>query len=531
MKILKGKQNSTTENSKELNIFNDSNRINSKDSNLDFVEDYLKKPVLDNLNDNINYIRTTLGNTFDLIIRTIIFESDFQKIEIGIVYIIGLADPNFVNETILKTISRNFRDIKRDLKNKDEILDYFTNTLLTLSSVTIIETFGKLFNSMHNGNTVILLPNTNVGIEIDSKGLKERPVQQPVNEITIKGGKDSFNENFLTTVALIRTRIKHPNLRIDKYVMGKKSNTSICIMYIKGVADDKLVTEVKTRLHKIKPEMLIDISFMEHYIAEKQFSLFPVMYSTERPDVVSSNLFEGRIALISDGSPSVYIVPNLLVQHIHSDEDFYQKAVISVFFRLIRYMSLFIGLYLPAIYVSLVYFHSELLPITFLLNIAGQRQDVPFPVFVEIMLITLGFDLLRESGSRMPKSLGSPLSFLGAIIIGQSAVEAGLVTPIIVIIVTITGLSTFAIPSYDLNLTITVLRYINIFAAILGGLFGLTIAFIILMTHLVSLRSFGVSYLSPYSPLSIPGMRDSLYRSTITKIFKRKQNISDRYPY
>jgi spore germination protein KA len=216
---------------------------------------------------------------------------------------------------------------------------------------------------------------------------------------------------------------------------------------------------------------------------------------------------------------------------MHSIEDYYMKGIIATFFRSVRFLALLISLFLPAVYLSLIYFHSELLPLNLLLNIAGQRQDVPFPGYIEILIMMLFFDLLRESGTRMPSTLGSSLSFLGAIVIGESAVAAGLFSSIIVIIITITAICSLALPDYNLNLVVTILRYIFVITAIIGGFFGLTIATIALVTHLASLRSFGISYLSPFTPFCASGMKDSLLRAQIKKIFKRKKNISTEFPH
>lgn len=402
---------------------------------------------------------------------------------------------------------------------------------MTLSSVRNTEEFGELFITLLNGDVIILVEGVKKCFLIDAKIKNERAIEAPMAQVSVKGGNEAFNESLSTNVCLIRRRIRNPHFRMEKYILGKKSNTSVVVMYIHGVADPKLVKEVKTRVEGIDAENILDSEYVSFYLREKQWTMFQTIFSTERPDTVVASLFEGRVAILVDGSPFALVAPMLFVQALQSPEDYYMKGYIASFVRYTRFVAFFVGLYLPAIYISLIHFHSELLPIDLLLSIAGQRNALPFPGFLEIVLIMFFFDLLRESGTRMPTSLGSSLSFLGAIIIGESAVQAGLFSSIIVIVVTITAICSLTIPDYFLNLTLTVLRYLFLIAAILGGLYGVTLASLALLTHLCSLRSFGFNYLSSYAPFSASGMEDSLIRGKINKIFRRNKNISAEYPY
>jgi len=299
------------------------------------------------------------------------------------------------------------------------------------------------------------------------------------------------------------------------------------MLYIKGTASEQVIQEIEKRINENRLKNILDTAYLINIIKEKQNSIFPTIYETERPDIAAANLFEGRVVLLVDGTPFAIIVPTFLIQSIQSVEDYYQKSIIATFFRFIRFLAFWLAIYFPALYICLINFHSELLPMHLLFNIIGQRLEVPFPSFLEILLMLIGFDLLREAGTRMPAPLGSALSFLGAIIIGEAAVSAGLFSSIVVIVVTITGICTLALPGFSLNLTITVLRYFMLIAATIGGLWSLSLASICLITHLASLRSFGSPYLSPISPFSLSGMKDAIMRFPISKLFYRNKNVSD----
>jgi spore germination protein KA len=266
-------------------------------------------------------------------------------------------------------------------------------------------------------------------------------------------------------------------------------------------------------------------------LREKQISLFPLIYDSERPDTCAANLFEGRVVIICDGSPFALIAPTTLLHSIHSIEDYYEKSIPASFFRLIRFVSFWLAVFVPGVYLTLVLFHSELLPLNFLFTVAGQRVDVPFPGFAEIIIMAVAFDFLREAGIRMPSALGASLSFVGAIIIGQAAVQAGLVSAIIVIVVTVTGIASLTLTDYDLNLTVTILRYVFIFLAAFLGLFGISIGAIILFAHLVSLRSFGVPYFIPFAPINWSGFKDSFIRVPLGSLLKTKKDPSNKTPY
>lgn len=493
--------------------------------------DYLYKDISDNLEENISFINEKMGNSYDLNLRRLTLVNKYQKINIAVFYMAGMADNTLLYDALTETIAKNFRFNEEALKSPDEIIEYFDRVNLTIGSVKKTGLFGNLFPVMLSGDAVILIEGVKTAFLLGSRGHKERAVEKPSTHATVKGANDSFNETLLTNITLIRRRVKTPNLWVKNYVIGEKSNTAIAVMYIKGVASEKVIAEVDKRIRESKFPNILDTAYLAEIIKEKQRSIFPTVYETERPDIAAANLFEGRVVILVDGTPFAAIVPTLLIQSIQSVEDYYHKASIGTFFRLLRFVALAIAIYFPALYICVIHFHSELLPLPLFFNIIGQRLDVPFPSFLEILLMLIAFDLLREAGTRMPAPMGSALSFLGAIIVGESAVSAGLFSPIIVIVVTITGICTLALPGYSLNMTITVLRYFMMFAASLLGFFGVVLFSLALLLHLTSLRSFGVSYLAPISPFGRVSIVDAFIRAPFRKIFRRNKNISQSLPY
>jgi len=484
-------------------------------------QEYLEKPLYPTVDENIEYIKKIMGNSFDLVTRTITLENDFQSLKIGIVLMDGLADLLFTNQVILKTITDQFSKLKEKIKSKD-LISYFHDQLLTLSNVNLKDKYGDLINFLLNGDTIIILDGEVKFFTMCSKGFNERAIEAPTNDISVKGSKESFTENLATNLSMIRRRMKNPNLWVKRLVIGKKTNCNVAIVYINGVTDEKLVKMVEERLNRQEIESIVDSSYLKHYLREPKHSVFPLIYDTERPDTVIGNLNEGRLAIIVDGSPFVLIAPCTFFHFISSVEDYYNKSFVGSSFRIMRLIALFLALFLPGFYMCIVKFNSDLLPINLMYSITGQRENVPLPSELEIFLTLFAFDLLTEAGTRMPIAVGSALSFVGAIVIGQSAVEANLISSMMLIVVAINGIGTLTISDYDMCLTIKSLKYLVVLFSLAFGLFGFTISVLLLLVHLISLRSFGEPYLYPIAPLTGVGLLDSIIVAPLSKLLKRK---------
>ena len=514
-----------------MKLFNKSTENDQKQQQKNSKDDYQKQKVFKSVKENIDYMKNIQNESWDLVTKDITLKNANQTIKIGLVYFAGLVDQPFLSHVVNDVITRNFFLTTEELDSGEKRVEYFKNVLLTSISADDASDYAKIFNLVLSGDMVLFVDDVEKAIIIGARKYQERGVEKPTTQNTVKGSHDSFNENLLTNVSLVRRRVKTPNMIVKNYILGKESNTNVAIVYVKGLADQKIIDEVTKRIEATEIENIIDSTNIKEFIKGNQFSLFPLIYDTERPDNVAANLFEGRVAIMVDASPFVLICPSLFVQFFHSTEDFFASGIVSSFFRVLRFIAFLLALYVPATYICLVLHHSELLPVNLLYSIAGQRIAVPFPSFLELIIIMLVFDLLRESGARMPSTIGSSLSFVGAIIIGQASVEAGLISSIVVIIAAISGITALIMPNYQMTLKITVIRYLITIAAVIWGFYGLVLAMVVLMIHLCSLRSFGVNYFSPFAPFSFSGQKDALVRFSLKNLSKRSRKRTDKYPH
>jgi spore germination protein KA len=493
-------------------------------------DDYLHKNLFQTVKENLDYIRSYQGECWDFVSNDFTLENSYQEIDVALVYYAGMVDQNLLNKTVIDALGKNFLRAKKKLESSEEIFRFFKRKVLTAIGIDEAEQFGKLFNALLSGDMIVFLNGCNKCLIVGARMYQERAVEKPTTQISVMGSNDSFNENLLTNISLIRKRIKNPNLIVKNFVLGRESNTNVALVYIKGLVDENILKEVIRRIKASDMPEIVDSGYIENALKEKQFSIFPKIYYTERPDSTAANLFEGRVAILVDSSPDILIAPALFTQFLHSSEDFHQKAIIASFFRLLRFFGFILSLFLPGIYIILIVHQSELVPFKLLFSIAGQRILTPLPAYLELFLVLIAFDLLREAGTRMPTSLGATLSFVGAIIIGQSSVEAGLISPIIVIIATVTGIGTMMIPNYKLNITVTVIKYLFTIIATFFGFLGFTLSLIVLIVHLCSLRSFGIDYFNPFGPLSKSGMKDALIRAPLDTL-RDKHRKREQFPH
>jgi spore germination protein KA len=339
-----------------------------------------------------------------------------------------------------------------------------------------------------------------------------RSVSEPTTEVNIRGPQDSFNESIATNVSLIRRRLKSPKLWLESMRIGTVSQTEVSIMYLKGIAEDRLVDEVKQRLKDIRIDAVLESGNIEELVQDATYTPFPTVFNTERPDVASGNLLEGRIAVLVDGSPNILILPTTFSQFFKAAEDYYQRFDFAVFMRIIRYFSFFILLLLPSSYIAVTAYHHEMIPTPLAINLLAQREGVPFPVVFEALMMEIAFETMREAGTRMPRAVGQAVSIVGAVVLGQAAVEAGIVTAMMVIIVSFTGIASFTMPGFTLSTSARLIRFPMMMAAALLGFYGVIMAVILLVAHMASLRSFGIPYLSPFAPFGLRHQKDSILR-------------------
>lgn len=509
-----------------LGIDNKSNTYNTYAQ----VENYsIQGPLKINLTENIELLKKSLGKSSDIIIRE--FKAgEAGKIQIAIAYTDGLADKTLIQDFILKALMLDIRKthLKQAISLEKKPFEILKDFVLPDGEIKEISDFEKLFIHLLSGDTIILIDGYCEGFAVSSRGWADRGVTAPDSETVVRGPKDGFSETLRTNTSLIRRRIRDTNLWIETKQIGRRTKTDVAIAYIKGIANDKLVNEVHKRLNRIDIDGILESGYIEELIQDGVYTPFPTVYNTERPDAVAAGLLEGRIAIIVDGTPFVLLVPALFVHFLQAPEDYYQRFDISTLIRLLRYLSFFIALLTPSIYIAVTTFHQEMIPTPLLISIAAQREGVPFPAFVEALIMEVTFEILREAGVRMPRAVGAAISIVGALVLGEAAVLAGIVSPVMVIVVSLTAISSFVFPTYNMAIAVRILRFMLMIFAATFGLYGISLGIIGIILHLCSLRSLGIPYMSPMAPFNWNDQKDTILRFPLWKMFHRPSSINQK---
>lgn len=447
---------------------------------------------------------------------------EYRKIEVNhniqwlIVYIDNLIDIKMLEEHVIKpmltSVTRDtFPKEAGDLKS--EMISIGTTNISTKVSDTI--------RNVLEGYAAILMTGSSNVMTVSIPGSSKRSLEEPSSEPVIRGPRDGFIEQISTNISLIRARLKTSKLKVEYITLGELSQTRIAITYLKGIAKETLVDEVRTRLKPIQLDGVLDSAYIEEFIEDQPFSPFPQVHSTERPDVVAAELLEGKVAILVDTTPFVLVVPMTFWTGLQASEDYYVRWPVATFVRWIRFLFINFAVFAPPLYVAITTFHQEMIPTNLVLSIAGSREAVPFPAMIEALLMEIIFEALREAGIRLPKQIGPTISIVGGLVIGQAAVQAGLISAPVVIIVSITGISAFTIPRHSFANGIRLLRFPMLFLAGSLGLYGIVLGLLGIMLHVTNLRSFGVLYFSPITPLNVSALKDVLIRIPIWAKFRQ----------
>ncbi len=369
------------------------------------------------------------------------------------------------------------------------------------------------------GDTVVLLEGSRKAVTVNSKKYNTRSVSIPETENTVNGPKESFNELIVSNIGLIRRKIKNHNLKFKIIEIGKISKTRVCVSYINGLADEGKVQELISRLEAFEIDSSLDITYLSELICDAPHSPFKTVGTTERPDVVAAKVLEGRIALLCDGSPFALTVPFLFLENFQASEDYYSHYIYSTFSRILRYFAFLITVSLPSLYIALICYHKEMIPKNLLISIVNSRNAVPFPAVVEMIILLILFDLIREAGVRLPKPIGGTISTVGAIVLGQSIVTARIVSAEMIIIVAICGITSFLTPKLDQE--IIILRIVFLILSATLGIYGFSLAALIALVHISSLNSFGAEYAGYLTSTAPQQAKDIYVRSPWWDMIKR----------
>jgi spore germination protein KA len=483
------------------------------------------EPLHDKLPFNLQTIKETTGYSSDIVFR-IVRVGQNPEVKVAIVYTDGLVDNQTVNDCLIESLL-NDPDMQKQI-SPQQALSMIEGNVVSVGGVKIVNNWPELFLSLMSGETIILIDGISEAVCVSTKGGDKRSIQEPSTQISLRGPRDGFTESIRTNTAMVRRRIKNPYLWLETMKIGKVTQTDVAIMYINGIVNEEIVEEVKKRLKRINIDSILESGYIEQLIEDQTFTTFPTIYHTERPDVVAANLLEGRVAIFVDGTPFVLIAPALFIQFFQAVEDYYARFDIATALRFLRVLIFFISLVAPAVYISATTFHQEMIPTLLVIAIAAQREAVPFPAFVEALIMEVTFEILREAGIRLPRAVGQALSVVGAIVIGQAAIQAGIVSPAMVIIVSITAIASLATPAFSIAISARLIRFLLMFLAAGFGFYGVIIGVMIMIIHLCSLRSFGVPYMAPLAPFIPSNSGDTIFRVPTWAFKERPRLISQK---
>lgn len=390
---------------------------------------------------NEEVLRQVFENCSDIVFRPIIIDSQNK---ILFIYIDGLIDTKVVEQVVLKPMM--FEGLPSGVKSVDWVGEIIQNQLIAVSQVKTISKVREVIEAVLKANVVILTEGESQALVADLKGFEKRGIEEPAAEISVRGPRDGFTETIRVNTSLIRRRIRSQKLKMEPYSIGELSQTDVVIAYIEGIAPDSVLDEVRQRVKRIQIDGVLESAFIEEFIEDQPFSPFPQIQNTERPDAVCASLLEGKVAILVDNTPFVLIVPMTFWTGLQAAEDYYERSIYTTFVRWIRLILINISLFLPSLYVAITTFHPKLIPTNLLISIAAAREGIPFPAVIEALMMEFLFEGLREVWVRLPKPVGSAVSIVGALVIGQAAVQAGIISAPLVIVVATTGIASFAFP-------------------------------------------------------------------------------------
>lgn len=498
--------------------------------------------IYENIDDNLDYIKTkfNLMINSDIITRQFILNARGKQYKAFLLYIDGMVNSQILNDFVLQPLMmRNKNNLFDGEQNRIvsesvtnnitvrkvkrfNLAEYIQSCLIPQNQIQQQTLFNEAISGVNSGNCALFVDTLPICFDIDVKGFKQRSVDKPENEVVIKGSHEAFVENIRTNTSLLRRLTNNENLVVENVNVGMVTETKCAVCYMQNIANDDLIAEVKYRLNNLEIDSLLSAGELEQLLTDSNLLGVPKILVTERPDNAVKNLLQGRVVIIVNGSPYALIMPAVLIDFLNSPEDTNLKTIFANFLRRIRVIAAFFALLLPGLYIAMTSFHREILPTELLYTILASRQSVPFPIIFEILIMELSFEVIREASIRVPSPIGPTLGIVGALVLGQAAVSAGIVSPILIIIVAITGISSFAIPDYSLSFHLRYFRFTFILLGYIAGFLGIGIGIFVYLSALCDLESFGVAYTTPYAPNTLQKNNGFL----LSPIWKREYKAS-----
>ncbi|WP_459503821.1 spore germination protein [Bacillus sp. C1] len=449
-------------------------------------------------------IRERLDSPNDLTVRE--FPLAGGSTRCAVIFLCGLTDKDTIYKFIIRPLQYD------ELPKQSGVIQTLLDRFLSIAEVNIAKEFPNVVNSILAGDTVVLIDEIPSAIVLNSRTWEKRSLESPITEAVIRGPRLGFNEDINMNKMLIRRNLRDPNLRFKSYIMGKRSQKEVTLVYIEDVINPFIVEELNERLEAIETDIILETGTIEQLVQDNNLSPFPQLLNTERPDNAVASLAKGKAVILVDGSPFALIAPMVFYDIFQSVEDHYERWGIGTLLRILRMIAGIIAILLPAMYVALVSFHQGLIPSKLAYSIAGAREGVPFPAYIETLMMALTMELIREAGIRLPKPMGQTIGIVGGLVIGEAAVSAGIVNPFLVIIIAVTAIATFSLPVYSITITFRMLLFAFILAATAFGLYGIILGLIALAIHITNLTSIGVPYMAPIAPAFYKDWKEEVIR-------------------
>lgn len=497
-------------------------KIDNKNFNEESSKAKKTKGLGKSIEDNVELFKNIFSEDETLIVRH--FQNKFLKTaKCCIIYFEGMVNQDILNENILQPVLNS--NLLQDISNNN-LLEELQYKVLVTSHVSFNKDIDKIVDAVINGDTIFFLDGYEGALILRARGWEKRAITEPESERVVRGPREGFTESILTNLVLIRRRIKTPEFKTKFKQIGERTRTRVCMCYINDIVSKDILCELEKRLDEINIDAVLDSGYIQELIRDAPFSPFETVGYSERPDIISGNLLEGRIAIIVDGSPTVLTVPFIIAESAQASEDYYNNYILASFNRIIRATAIVSAVSIPAVYLAVVTYHQEMLPTPVLLSLSASRQGVSFPTSLSFFIMLLIFEILREAGARMPLAVGQAINVVGALVLGQAAVEAKLVAAPVVVVTALSGILTL-MNTRMLTSTIVV-RFFLLLAASVLGIYGFIFGFIIVVLHLMSIRSFGVPYMLSITTVKDHNWKDSWIRAPWWTMTLRPKIISAR---
>lgn len=465
--------------------------------------------VFSNLRDNIEFINNNFYHSSDLIIKNI-------------------ENNNFKGSILFLESITNFEMIQNDfLDMLDKVKDKNLDILLESTKITTSDDLAQAIDSILEGCCILILDEYDKVFMFFAQKIDNREINEPENETILRGSHRGFIEDLLTNISSIRKLIVNPKLTIKYFIIGSETKTKVALIYMSNLANSTLINKVEKRLQSISTDMVIGSSFLEEFIEDSPSSIFPQILDTERPDRVVAQLLEGRVAIMTEGSPTASIMPATFFSFYQAPDDYNSRWITATFFRIIRLMSFIIAVILPSLYIAVISFHFEVIPIHLILLVKNSIHQIPYPPLIEAFIVEIIIQLVIEASIRLPRPIGQTITIVGGLVIGDSIIRAGLVSNVMIIIIALTAIASFSIPSNEMLGAVTIIRWPFMLLASIFGFIGITFGMMFLLIHLCKLESLGTPYFTPLAPLRLQDLKDTFLRLPIWTFNRRPL---DSYP-